>query len=152
MRIIRFLHLFTHRHIHSFIHHHNLVERRGTYGILYSFSVCIAVSLLNGFPAQFLHTTFGIFVLGILQLHNITVLHVRINVQQRAKEDISITRLRVLFGNGTVESVLCRHGKSKAMNIKLSFLLVALRTVTFQTVGNVAEVGLPVSPIGKRTG
>ena len=105
MRIIRFLHLFTHRHIHSFIHHHNLVERRGTYGILYSFSVCIAVSLLNGFPAQFLHTTFGIFVLGILQLHNITVLHVRINVQQRAKEDISITCLCILFGNGTVESV-----------------------------------------------
>ena len=58
----------------------------------------------------------------------------------------------VLFGNGTVETILCRHGKRKAVDEKFTFLFVTLGSVTFQAVGNITEIGFPVASVGKSAG
>jgi hypothetical protein len=64
-----------------FVHYHNLVQLRIAYGFLYRFSIGIAVRLFDGFPVQFLHAVFEVFVPGILQFDNVAVLHVGIDVQ-----------------------------------------------------------------------
>jgi len=43
---------------------------------LHRISVSIAIGLVNSFLSQFFHAVFGIFILGILQFHNVAVLHV----------------------------------------------------------------------------
>ena len=47
---------------------------------------------------------------------------------------------------------LCGHGKREAVDEKLTFLFVALGSVTFQAVGNITEIGFPVSVVGKGAG
>ena len=127
------------------------MQHRGADSILHRLRVGIAVCLFNSFPAQFLHTAFWVFVLGVFQFHYVAVLHVGIDFQHWAEEDVDIACLCVLFGNGAVEAVLCRHGKGEAVDKELTFLFVALGGVPFQAVGNVAEVGLPISIVGKGT-
>ena len=75
--------------------------------------------------------------------------HVGVDVQHRTEKNIDIARLRVLFGDGAVEAVLRGHGKGEAVNKELALLLVALRGIRLQAVGNVAEVGLPVAIISE---
>ena len=77
--------------------------------------------------------------------------HVGVDIQHRTEENIDIARLRVLFGDGAVEAVLCSHGKGEAMHEELALLLVALRGVGLQAVGNVVEVGLPVAIVSELT-
>ena len=117
--------------------------------IFHRFSISIAVGLGNCFLTQLLHTAFGIFILGILQFYNVTVFHVGIDFQQWTEEYINIAGLRILFRNGAVKAVLGCHGKGEAVDKELPFLFVALRSVTFQAVGDVAEVSLPVATIGE---
>ena len=76
------------------------------------------------------------------------MLHVGIDVEQGTKENVYVACLRVLFGDRAIEAVLRSHGKSEAVNEKFAFLLVALGSVTFQAVGNVAKIGFPVAIIG----
>lgn len=76
------------------------------------------------------------------------MLHIRIDIQQRAQENVSISGLCVGLGDGTVEAVLSCHGKSETMYEKLAFLLVALRGITLQTVRYIAEVRLPCPVVG----
>ena len=80
------------------------------------------------------------------------MLHVGVDFQHRAEENIYITFLRVLLGDGTVETVLRSHGKGEAVDEGLAFLLVALRGIAVQAVGNVAEVGLPVAVVSQSRG
>lgn len=112
----------------------------GADATLHRFRLGIAVGLGDGFPAKFLHTGFGVLVFGVLQFYNVAMLHVRIDFQHRAEENICITRLRVLLGDGTVETVLSRHGKGETMDKGFALLLVALRGIAVKTVGNTGEV------------
>ena len=75
------LNFFTYRHIHSLIHHHNLMKLCGIDRILHRLGFCIAVSLCNPFQTQFFHTAFGVFIFGVFQLYNVAVLHARIDIQ-----------------------------------------------------------------------
>ena len=124
----------------------------GADATLHRFRIGIAVGLGDGFPAKFLHTGFGILILGIFQFYDVAVLHVGVDFQHRAEENIYITFLRVLLGDGTVETVLRSHGKGEAVDEGLAFLLVALRGIAVQAVGNVAEVGLPVAVVSQSRG
>ena len=112
----------------------------GADATLHRFRIGIAVGLGDGFPAKFLHTGFGILILGIFQFYDVAVLHVGVDFQHRAEENIYITFLRVLLGDGTVETVLRSHGKGEAVDEGLAFLLVALRGIVVKTVGNTGEV------------
>jgi len=78
--------------------------------------------------------------------------HVRVNLQHGRQENVNISGLRVCFGNGTVETVLRCHGKREAMYEGLSFLLVALRGVAFQAIGDVVEVRLPCAIVSQSRG
>lgn len=127
-------------HFHTFIHHHNLMQPGGADATLHRFRIGIAVGLGDGFPMKFLHTGFGILILGIFQFYDVAVLHVGVDFQHRAEENIRIARLRVLLGDGTVETVLSRHGKGETMDKGFALLLVALRGIAVKTVGNTGEV------------
>ena len=65
------------------------------------------------------------------------------------KENIDVTRLCILLGDRTVEAVLRSHGQGEAVNEEFALLLVTLGCITFQAVGNVAEIGLPVASISQ---
>ena len=125
---------------------------RSANSVLHPVGVSIAVGLGNSFRPQFLHPAFGVFVSGILQLDNVAMAHVRVNLQHGRQENVNISGLRVCFGNGTVETVLCRHGKRKAVDKKFTFLLVALGSVVFQAVSNITEIGFPIAIVGKSAG
>ena len=120
-------------------------------GTFHRIGISVAVGLCDSLLTQFLHTGFGVFVLGILQLYNVAVRHVGVDVQHRTEENIDIARLRVLFGDGAVETVLCGHGKGEAMHEELALLLVALRGVGLQAVSDVVEVGFPVAIVSELT-
>lgn len=74
------------------------------------------------------------------------------NLRQGKQKDVGISRLRVRFRNGTVETILSRHGKGEAMYEELALLLVAPRGVMLEVIGNVVEVRRPVTSIGKSAG
>ena len=78
--------------------------------------------------------------------------HVLVDFGQRKQEDVRIACLRVLFRNRTVEAVLRCHGEGETVYVGFALLLVALRGVTVQAVGDVAEVRLPVAIVGKTRG
>ena len=80
--------------------------------------------LSSGLHHFLAHPHFGGF--GILQLHGVTVRHVGVNLQHRTEEDVDISSLRVLFGNGTIEAVLSSHGEGETVDEEFALLLVAL--------------------------
>ena len=128
------------------------MQRRGADGTLHRFRVGVAIGLGDGFLAKLFYTAFGVAVLGVLQLDDVAVLHVGIDFEHRAEEDIDISRLRILLGDGAVEAVLGGHGQGEAVDKRLALLFVALRGVLLQAVGDVAEVGLPVAAVGQLAG
>ena len=72
---------------------------------------------------------------------------------KRAVGTTQLHKIVVVYkGNGTVETVLCRHGKRKAVDKKFTFLLVTLGGVAFQAVSNITEIGFPVAIVGKSAG
>lgn len=86
--------------------------------------------------------------LAILQLYDVTVLHVLVDVTERGEENVGISSLGVKLGDRAIELILTSHRQSEAMHECLTFLLVSLRGMTLKGFGDELEVGLVVAIIG----
>ena len=130
-------------------HHYYTMERGCLNGCLYRVGLGIADYLFRGLLSQFFYLGFRVSALGIFQFDDIRMEHVMVDVEQRHHEDVGIAALGVTLTYRTIETVLACHGEGEAMYEVLALLLVALRGVAVDGIGDVLEILFPLAAVGK---
>ena len=137
-----FLHFVTSHHLHTSIHHINLVERSMPDVVVHVHCFGIAAHLCLGLLHGSLHLSIRGLALQIFQFDDVRMFHIGEYLAMRTKEDVGIASLVVQLGDGTVVAAKARQCECIAVYEGFSLLAVALRSIGVDAVGNKAEESL----------
>ena len=82
-------------HFYSSIHHYELVEMGGLYGIPHNIAVGITGDLRRGHLKEFFHLLVRGARLAIFQFDDVGIHHVLVDVAKRGEEDVGIAAIIV---------------------------------------------------------
>ena len=117
------------------------------YGISHYVAISITGDLHRGFLEEFFHLLVRGARLAIFQFDDVAVHHVLVDVAKRGEEDVGIAAIIVQLGDRAIEAALACHRQGETMHESLALLLVTLRRIAFQTVGDELEISLVVAMI-----
>ena len=113
--------------------------------VVFAFCQCGMDMLIKTKLEELLHLRIGGILFAIFQLHDVGIRHILIDVTERRKEYVGIATVIIQLVDRTVELALTGHRQRKAMHKSLPLLLVSLRRVALQAVGDIIEIRLIIA-------
>ena len=136
-------------HLCSSIHHYELVEVSGFYGISHYVAIGITSDLRRCLLEEFFHLLFRGARLAIFQFDDVAVHHVLVDVAKRGEEDVGIAAIIVQLGDRAIEAALACHCQGETMHKSLALLLVTLRRIAFQAISDELEICLIIAIVSQ---